>query len=62
MTRSMSRRSTRETRSPDSYRSLHKVKRPVVGATVIYNGKCRFLKTDRKPRDLVITVYVNDYR
>ena len=43
MPRSMPRRSTRETRSPDYYRSLHNVKRPVVGSTVIYNGQCRFL-------------------
>ena len=61
MPRSMPRRSTRETRSPDYYRSLHNVKRPVVGSTVIYNGQCRFLKTDRKPRALVIAVYANDY-
>ena len=57
----MPHRSTRETLSTDYYRSLYNVKHPVVGATVINNGKCHFLKTDRKPRALVITVYANDY-
>ena len=61
MPRSMPHHFTRETRLPDRYRSLNNVKRPVVGDTVIYNGKCRFLKTDRKPRAHVITVYANNY-
>jgi hypothetical protein len=55
----MSRQSTRETYAPDYYRPFHTVKLPEVGDIVIYNGKCHFLKADRKPRVRITIVFTN---
>jgi hypothetical protein len=55
----MPRQSTRETYAPDFYRPLHTVNLPEVGDIVIYNGKCRFLKADRKPRARITIVFTN---
>ena len=55
----MPRRSTRKRVNTDRYRALHNVTAPKAGDTVIYIGQCRFLKTDRKPRAVIIDVYAN---
>jgi len=53
------RRSPRKPINPDRYRALHNVTAPKVGDTIMYIGKCRFLKTDRKPRAVIIAMYAN---
>jgi hypothetical protein len=45
--------------STNRFRSLHNVQAPAVGDIVIYNERCRFLKTDRKPRAVILTVFRN---
>jgi hypothetical protein len=54
------RRSPRKPVNTDRYRAIYNVTTPKVGDTVIYIGKCRFLKTDRKPLTVIITVNEND--
>ena len=45
--------------STNRFRSLHNVQAPAVVDMVIYNGRCRFLKTDRKPRAVILAVFPN---
>jgi hypothetical protein len=45
----------------DHYLVLHNVTSPKAGDTVIYNGQCRFLKTDRKTHVVIIDVF-NDVK
>ena len=52
-------RSRRIRVSTNRFRSLHNVQVPAVGDMVIYNGRCRFLKTDRKPRAVILAVFPN---
>jgi hypothetical protein len=54
------RRSPRKPINPDRYRALHNVTAPKVGDTIMYIGKCRFLKTDRKPRAVIFVVHANN--
>jgi hypothetical protein len=44
----------------DRYRALHNVTDPKVGDTVMYIGKYHFLKTDRKPRAVILAVHTNN--
>ena len=39
---------------------LVNVKVPIRGNEIIYNGKCAFLKGDRKPRTIIVAVYPNN--
>jgi hypothetical protein len=41
------------------FRSLHNVQAPPDGDIVIYNGQSRFLKTDHKPRVVILAVFPN---
>ena len=54
------RRSPSKSVNIDRYRALYNVTAPKVGDTVMYIGKCRFLKTDRKPRAVITAVYANN--
>jgi hypothetical protein len=53
----MPRRPVRATSTPESYRPISTVTPPKVGEIFFYIGRCRFMKTDHKPRVRIVTIY-----
>jgi hypothetical protein len=55
----MPRRPVRATSTPERYRPISTVTLPKVGEIFFYIGRCRFMKTDLKPRVRIVTIYTH---
>jgi hypothetical protein len=45
--------------APDRFRPIHTVTFPKIDEIFFYIGRCRFMKTDRKPRVKIVRIYTH---
>jgi hypothetical protein len=43
--------------TPDRFRPIHTITFPKLNEIFFYIGRCRFMKTDRKPRVKIVRIY-----
>jgi hypothetical protein len=45
--------------TPDRFRPIHTITFPKLNEIFFYIGRCRFMKTDRKPRVKIVRIYTH---